>query len=183
MFNYLRISNLNDFIFCPYSIYLHNIYDGFVQKTFQSKNQTRGKISHKNIDEQKYSTSKHILQGTTVYHNEYRILGKIDLFDKNKKTLIERKYFIKEIYYGYKLQLYAQYFCLIDMGFEVEKLRFHSMKDNKNYEIDLPNNTEKIKFEKFLKEMRNFSSQKDFKINKNKCKNCIYATLCERSQC
>ena len=27
MDNAIRISHLNDFLFCPYSIYLHNIYD------------------------------------------------------------------------------------------------------------------------------------------------------------
>lgn len=26
MDNYISISTLNDFIFCPYSIYLHNVY-------------------------------------------------------------------------------------------------------------------------------------------------------------
>ena len=26
MNNYISISQLNDFIFCPYSIYLHNVY-------------------------------------------------------------------------------------------------------------------------------------------------------------
>lgn len=30
--NYISISTLNDFIFCPYSIYLHNVYMNVVEK-------------------------------------------------------------------------------------------------------------------------------------------------------
>lgn len=183
MLNYLRISNLNDFIFCPYSIYLHNIYDCFTQKSFQSKNQTRGKNAHKNIDFQKYSSSQSILQGTTIYHEKYQLLGKIDLFDIKKKALIERKYQIKEIYHGYKLQIYAQYFCLIDMGYKVENLKFHSIKDNRNYEIQIPEKEEVTDFEKLLMKIRQFSPLSQININANKCKNCIYSTLCEKAKC
>ena len=32
MDNYISISTLNDFIFCPYSIYLHNVYMNVVEK-------------------------------------------------------------------------------------------------------------------------------------------------------
>lgn len=32
MENYISISTLNDFIFCPYSIYLHNVYMNVVEK-------------------------------------------------------------------------------------------------------------------------------------------------------
>ena len=38
-----------------------------------------------------------------------------------------------------KYQLYAQYFCLREMGYEVEKLKLYSLDDNKVYEIPLPN--------------------------------------------
>ncbi len=180
MYDYFQISNLNDFIFCPHSIYLHNIYGLFDQKIYHSKFQTQGKIAHKNIDQKKYSSKKNFLQGLTIYHDEYKLLGKIDLFDQNKKMLIERKYFIKKIYFGYKLQIYAQYLCLIRMGYRVDFLRFHSLKDNKNYDLEIPNKNAIISFEKILKDMRSYCPDKQLIINNNKCQNCIYSSLCER---
>lgn len=36
------------------------------------------------------------------------------------------------------MQLYAQYFSMIEMGYEVKKLKFYSMEDNKMYPIKLP---------------------------------------------
>ena len=42
-----------------------------------------------------------------VYSDEYKIVGKIDLYDEISKTLIERKKFVKKIYDGYIFQLYG----------------------------------------------------------------------------
>ena len=54
------------------------------------------------------------------------------------KTLIERKKKITTIYDGYVFQLYAQYYCLIEMGYLVEKIQFYSFDSNKTYPIKLP---------------------------------------------
>ena len=50
--DYISISTLNDFIFCPYSIYLHNVYmdtDTDVS-LYHAIPQTRGRIAHESVD-------------------------------------------------------------------------------------------------------------------------------------
>lgn len=174
------ISNLNDFIFCPRSIYFHNLYSSFNEKLYHSTYQAKGKSAHKNIDDNKYSTKSSILQGIDIYSEELGIIGKIDLYDKDKKELIERKNKIKVIYEGYYLQIYAQYFCLIEMGYEIDKIYFHSLSDNKRINILIPDFKEKDKLKKIINEMKDFDLEdKNFKQNINKCKMCIYKELCD----
>ena len=97
----IKISNLNDFIFCPRSIYFHNLYFDIEEKIFSGYNQLVGKMAHKNIDEKKYSSRKDILQGINVFSEELGIIVRIDLFDLAKNELIERKNKISTIYDGY----------------------------------------------------------------------------------
>lgn len=156
MESYIQISKINDFIFCPYSLYYHSIYENFSEKTYHSSPQTKGKIKHENIDEGRYSTAKKFLQGTSVYCEKYGLCGKIDVYDQENKFLIERKNKVVKIYDGYRYQLYAQYFCLKEMGYEVEKMFIHSLSDNKRYEIGLPAGSELEKFEKTINEIKNF---------------------------
>ena len=48
-----------------------------------------------------------------------KLMGKIDVYRADKKLLIERKYQLKQIFQGQIYQLWAQYFCLTEMGYEV----------------------------------------------------------------
>ena len=48
--DYIAISTLNDFIFCPYSIYLHNVYMDTDEGLYHAIPQTRGKTAHQSID-------------------------------------------------------------------------------------------------------------------------------------
>lgn len=179
MEDYIQISKLNDFIFCPYSLYYHSIYENFSQQVYHGSAQTKGKIKHENIDEARYSTAKKFLQGTEVYCEKYGLCGKIDIYDKENKFLIERKNKVVKIYDGYRYQLYAQYFCLQEMGYEVTKMFIHSLSDNKRYEVALPAGEELEKFERVIKEMRDFDIEQNKIIkNENKCENCIYSQLC-----
>ncbi len=176
---YLQISKINDFIFCPKSLYFHSIYENFSEKTYHQSPQVKGKIKHESVDRGKYSTAKKFLQGLEVYSGKYNLAGKIDIYDKDEKALIERKNKISKIYDGYKYQLYGQYFCMVEMGYKIEKLFFYSMSDNKKYEIDLPKGEELIKFENTLEDIRNFDMLKDdFIQNPAKCASCIYRELC-----
>jgi len=176
----IKISNLNDFIFCPRSIYFHNLYYNFEEKIFHDTYQQEGKRAHKNIDKKQYSTKKDILQSIDIYSEELGVIGKIDLYDKDKKQLIERKKRIKIIYEGYYLQLYAQYYCLIEMGYEVKELYFHSLSDNKRINIPLPTKENKERLKEIIKEIQNFSlDDKDFTQNPKKCQMCIYKELCD----
>lgn len=175
----IQISKINDFIFCPKSIYFHGLYENFSEKTYHQSPQVKGKIKHESVDYSKYSTAKKYLQGLEVYSEKYNLAGKIDIYDKETGDLIERKNKIKTIYDGYKYQLYAQYFCMKEMGYEIKNLYFYSMSDNKKYKIGLPDDEETANFENTLKKMKNFSMlTNDFSPNPAKCAQCIYRELC-----
>lgn len=175
----IKISNLNDFIFCPRSIYFHNIYSSFDNSLYYSTFQQKGKHSHQSIDKKNYSSKQDILESIDIYSEEFGIIGKIDLLHIGTKTLIERKRKIVKIYDGYLLQLYAQYFCLVEMGYEVNFLEFYSLVDNKTYKINLPSQQDKEKLKEIILQIRTFNLNDSFSQNINKCKNCIYKGLCD----
>ena len=116
-----------------------------------------------------------------IYSHRYNLAGKLDTFDIKKGLLTERKKKIKTIYDGYIFQLYAQYHCLIDMGFKVKNLRLYSLDDNKPYPIALPeeNPDRQHQFEQLLHTIRQFSLNSPFQANPNKCQHCIYSSLCD----
>ena len=74
-----------------------------------------------------------------VYSEKYGVIGKIDMYDENKKLLVERKKHVNKIYDGYVFQLYAQYFAMLEMGYTISSLEIRSLDDNKKYKIALPN--------------------------------------------
>lgn len=110
-----------------------------------------------------------------MYSEVFNVVGKIDLFDTQTNTLIERKSKVKKIYHGYILQLYAQLFCMEEQGYSVQHLCIHSLRDNKRYPVDLPTQKQREEFAQLLKEIRTFSiyGSKE-KISQNKLDNCIY---------
>ena len=50
MDNHIAITALNDFIFCPYSIYLHAVYMGSDEDIYKALPQIKGTIAHSGID-------------------------------------------------------------------------------------------------------------------------------------
>ncbi len=177
-YDYIQISKLNDFIFCPRSLYFHSVYEDFDKWHYNGENQIAGNIAHKNIDNRQYSTKKNVVQGIEIFSDKYGLIGKVDIYDFAKKELIERKRKIKKIYDGYLFQLYAQKVCLEEMGYEVKKATLYSLVDNKKYSVVF--NCEVIKkFNNSLKNIRRFNlltSKK--KLNNKKCQQCIYGELC-----
>ncbi len=166
---FIQISKINDFLYCPKSLYLHCMYEDFSEALFHNEPQIKGKINHKVIDKKIYSTAKRFLIGANVYSQKYRICGKIDIYDKETQTLIERKTKIKKIYEGYKYQLCAQYFCLTEMGYFVKKLILRSLQDNKNYEISIPTQKKIIEFEKIIQKILSFNPQELLNHHCPKC--------------
>lgn len=183
MENPINITALNDFIFCPLSIYYHILYDDIDTGLYQNHFQIDGTNAHKAVDSNKYSTSAHIVQGMSVYCEKYNLIGKIDVYDSKLKILTERKKKIKTIFDGYIFQLYAQYFSLIEMGYDVKELQLYSMDDNKKYKIDLPHKDVLMfnKFEKVIFDINNFEFNEFVQTNSKKCQNCIYEPYCDRS--
>lgn len=118
------ISNLNDFIFCPASIYFHKLYGSQDNLTYQSSYQINGSRAHESVDNSSYSTKKSIITALDVYSDKYKLSGKIDIYDMEKQLLVERKKHISKIYDGYVFQLYAQYYALTEMGYAIFSSRF-----------------------------------------------------------
>ena len=181
MENPINITMLNDFIFCPASIYFHLMFDGMSEIIFQSEYQLNGKKAHESVDNNKYSGPAS-LQGLSVYCEKYNLIGKIDIYEISTHKLIERKKHINTIYDGYIFQLYAQYFAMLEMGYKVDKLIIRSIDDNKNYMIKKPEEDSKMmdKFEKLLCEIEKFDINSFKQNNPDKCKKCIYSLYCDR---
>ena len=180
MDDFIQISKLNDFLYSPKSLYFHSAYEDFDVSIYHDTPQTAGNIAHASIDDSTYSSAKRYLQGFSVYSEIYKLIGKIDIYDQKDHKLIERKNKIKIIHKGYKYQLYAQFFCLCEMGFEVKSLWLHSLQDNKRYQIDLPNKTEVKEFEELLKKIRHFDVVKNshiWSVDEKKDPNTIYNEL------
>jgi CRISPR-associated exonuclease Cas4 len=175
----IQISKLNDFLYSPKSLYFHTAFEDFEKQVYQEIYQTEGLHNHRTIDTDKYSSMKDVLQGITVYSEELGLIGKIDLFFTKTYTLIERKTQIKEIFPGYKMQIFAQYFCLLEMGYQVDKLELQSLKDNKKYKLDLPKTKEKNELKKLISDIQNYDPSKYYNQwqTENKDDNTIYNTL------
>lgn len=188
MESYIKLSTLNDFIYCEKSIYYSEIYhNNYAENIFKKEAQIEWKIIHETIDNKKYSSRKNILQWLEVYNDFYKIAGKIDIFNTETWELIERKTQIfkdenwkEKIYRGQRYQLWWQMFCLEEMWYEVKSLWIYSVKDNKKYRIYKPSQKEIIEFQKILEKYKNFDLLKKYwKQNLEKCKKCIYNELCD----
>ena len=178
-YDYIQISKINDFIFCPFSLYFHSVYEDFDKRQYKAGAQIAGTIAHKTVDKNTFSSRKNILQGMEVFSAQYGLIGKIDIYDKDEKELTERKRRIKKIYDGYLFQLYAQKLCLEEMGYPVKKMKLYSMVDNKTYEVNL-SDSQILKFDQTLKAMREFDFNSRKYDDSDKCKNCIYRELCQK---
>lgn len=186
MEHYTPISYLNDFIFCPRSIYFHKLYGSYNHSLYKGKAQTSGTEAHRSIDEKNYSSRKNILQGVDVYSEKYKLYGKVDIFEKDTGKIRERKNNIKGIYDGYVFQVYAHYYALTEMGYLVKSIELYDITKNKKYPIDLPedNPAMKEKFNILIESLNTYDILKDKQIPYEiKCKSCIYSQLCDRVIC
>ena len=109
-------------------------------------------------------------------------MGKIDLYKQKEHLLIERKYQLKQIFQGQIYQLWAQMFCMQEMGYVVERLAFYEISTNKMIPVTLPTEIEMLRFNSFLQKFRTYNpASTTFTINPNKCRHCIYCNLCEKT--
>jgi CRISPR-associated exonuclease Cas4 len=178
---FIPISYLNDFIFCPYSVYLHQVFDNSSEDIFSSLPQQKGKSAHQIIDNSEDIGSSSILKGIYIISKNLRVYGKIDTFYKDRKKLVESKFMISKLYQGYIYQIYAQYFALNEMGFLVEEISFFSVKDRKTIKIELPGEKEFSELENHVQNIIDFDFNSKIKVNQNKCKHCIYCNLCDKT--
>lgn len=182
MSDYILLSELNDFIFCPYSIYLHNVYMGMSGDLYKATPQTKGSIAHQGIDQKNGSTKKGDIMSLHVYSDELGILGVIDVYKEDKHLLIERKNQLKKIFRGQIYQLWGQYFCMKEMGFQVEHLAFYEISTNKMITLNLPGEAEKKEMADFIEQFKSYDPEhSQVIVNHNKCVHCIYCNLCDKT--
>ncbi len=179
----ILITWLNDYVFCPLSIYFHNLYGEKNSISYQDIKQINGTEAHKTIDSGTYSTRSSLLCGISVFCEKYNLTGKIDIFNIASGELCERKKHITQIYDGYIFQLYGQYFSLKEMGFSVKSLVLRSLDNNKSYSVSLPESDLDMfgKFEKMIDAINNFNLGAFKQTNRKKCEKCIYEPLCGSS--
>ena len=58
---------------------------------YHAKPQTRGKIAHETVDKKTTSNRKDDMLSLPVYSVRYKLMGKVDVYRKKEKLLIERK--------------------------------------------------------------------------------------------
>ncbi len=182
----ITLSFLNDFIFCPRSIYFHQLYRGFNDSLYKQAPQYKGKAAHESIDNKAYTTTVSVLQDKEIFCEKYNICGKIDVFDTKNGRLTERKREVKTIYDGYVFQVYAQCFGLREMGYDVKEIVIHDLIHNKNHNIPLPEDNPEMlqKFERLISAINSFDLETTpFEPQLAKCQNCIYNQLCDTSLC
>ena len=75
MIDYISISTLNDFIICPYSIYLHNVYMETDETIYHATPQTQGRMAHATIDKKTASNRSDVILSLPVYSEEYGLMG------------------------------------------------------------------------------------------------------------
>lgn len=172
---------LNDYIFCPYSIYLHNVYMNTDESLYHATPQINGRIAHQSVDQKQATTAKDCIMALSVYSETFGVIGKIDLYRKSTKTLVERKYQLKQIYQGQIYQLWMQYYCMQEMGYEVERIVFYETSRNKTYNVPLPKEQEKLELLAFIDSFRNYNPKNPIIVNPNKCRHCIYCNLCDKT--
>ena len=184
MEDYILISTLNDYIFCPYSIYLHNVYMETDEGLYHATPQTRGKIAHETIDKKKASNRVEDLQALPIISEKYGMMGKIDIYKGKEQKLIERKYNLKRIYQGQIYQLWAQYLCMEEMGYPIQQLAFYEISTNKMHPIGVPTDEQQKEFERFLNGYRSYDpATTPLNVNANKCMHCIYCNICDKTDC
>lgn len=182
MDEYIAIATLNDFIFCPYSIYLHSVYMESDEGLYKATPQTKGSIAHECIDRKQSSTRKVDIMSLPVYSDQLKLSGKIDIYKQDRFLLMERKNNLKNIYRGQIYQLWAQCFCMTEMGYRVDSLAFYEISSNKVIPVDLPGESGRAELQYFIDAFRCYDPYTDSTVtNPNKCTHCIYCNLCDKT--
>lgn len=144
--------------------------------------QTRGKAAHETVDNKTASNRADDILALPVYSEEYGLMGKIDIYKRSEKKLIERKYQLKQIFQGQVYQLWAQMLCMEEMGYDVDSIAFYESSTNKMIPVAMPTDMDLQQFRTFILKFRSFDpSSTPFPINTNKCRHCIYCNLCDKT--
>ena len=104
------------------------------------------------------------------------------IYSGKEHKLIERKFQLKNIFQGQIYQLWAQYLCMKEMGYDVKTIAFYEISTNKMVPIELPNKEQLDKFRIFLETYRYYDPTLPLKTNVNKCQHCVYCSICDKME-
>ena len=150
---------------------------------FKATPQLSGSSAHNATNGKTSSTRRNDIMALPVYSEELGVAGIIDIYKGDQLLLIERKNNLKHVYRGQLYQLWAQYFCMVEMGYRVEHIAFYEISTNKMLYQHLPTAENKRELVAFIKEFRSFKPEEytHFIVNPNKCRHCIYCNLCDKA--
>lgn len=178
----IPISSLNDFLFCPYSLYLHQVYRGTAEEeTVKATPQLAGTAAH--LRKETDSTGdQYLITSLPVLSKELGIQGVIDELDIRIGTLTEYKNNVKTIYPGQVMQLHGQYYCLTEQRYDIRRLFLTEISSGTKHEIPLPDKTDLSELKKLIQRIQNYTPEQKIDVNPTKCRKCIYCQLCEKSE-
>jgi CRISPR-associated protein Cas4 len=178
MDGYISFSQLNDFLFSPFSLYLHECYKDYEENIYQDFFQIAGKQAHETIDDHRYK-KKGWLTSMRLCSPKLEIYGRTDLYNEQTGELVERKRLIKRIYEGYRMQIYAQYYCLLEMNYQVNKIALYSLADNTKYPLETPTSLTLQRLKLLVKNVQAYQPQFiELMYPGNKSLISIYSNLC-----
>ena len=175
----IPISNLNDFLFCPYSIYLHGIYQGAEEQAVKATVQNEGTRAHK---EKEKTAEGAKLVSLPVLSEKLGVFGIIDKYDPASGILTEYKNHLDRVFEGQIIQLQCQALCLSEMGYHVTELRLFDIFKGTAVDIGFPNGKDRRRITELIEEYRGWSPEREIQVNPAKCRKCIYCALCEKSE-
>lgn len=149
---------------------------------YKASPQLLGSNAHKATGNKNHSTHKDEIMALPVYSEELGLYGIIDNYKTKEGILIERKNNLKQIFKGQIYQLWAQYFCMKEMKYRINKIAFYEISTNKMMYQTLPTDTDKAELKSFIEKLRTYSPETTpIFINPNKCRHCIYCNLCDKA--
>jgi CRISPR-associated exonuclease Cas4 len=151
------------------------------ENLYHATPQIRGRNAHESVDNKTASVKNGDMLSLPVFSDELGIMGKIDVYRYAKKLLVERKYQLKQIFSGQIYQLWAQYFCMIEMGYEVSQLAFYEISTNKMIPAAMPQEAGKQELISLIHNFKNYNPTDSITVNPNKCAHCIYCNLCDKT--
>lgn len=69
---------------------------------------------------------------------------------------------------------------MVEMGYNVNRLAFYAISTNTAFPIELPTDESKKELINFIESFKNFNPETDIETNINKCRHCIYCSLCDK---
>ena len=150
------------------------------ESLYHASPQTRGRAAHNTIDNNTFADRKSITS-LSVISNKLELIGKIDIYKPQKKLLIERKFRLDNIYKGQLYQLWSQYYCMSEMGYDVELIEFYETSRNRHISVPLPGEKEYNEIIEVIDNIRTYNPLMPLKTNINKCRHCIYCNMCDKT--